>query len=128
VIVEEAAAVFQCEARRFAGVCPVSLQTFRISRQPRGSHLVNGYQQSRSATMQHQMRVRGTIPSQPTGTGWPSFWALIDRAVGTTRDMSFSMVPRCINGTAVHFSRCGVGDCGLAQAREQASGAKLALA
>ncbi len=35
-------------------------------------------------------------------TGWPSFWAPIDRAVGTTRDMTFGMVR-----TAVHCSRCG---------------------
>ncbi len=37
-----------------------------------------------------------------SGTGWPSFWAPLDNAVGTTRDFSFGMVR-----TAVHCARCG---------------------
>jgi peptide-methionine (R)-S-oxide reductase len=37
-----------------------------------------------------------------SGTGWPSFWAPLADAVGTTRDTSFLMVR-----TAVHCSRCG---------------------
>ena len=37
-----------------------------------------------------------------SGTGWPSFWAPLDKAVGTTTDTSFGMVR-----TAVHCSRCG---------------------
>ena len=35
-------------------------------------------------------------------TGWPSFWAPLDKAVGTTRDTSFGEVR-----TAVHCRRCG---------------------
>jgi peptide-methionine (R)-S-oxide reductase len=35
-------------------------------------------------------------------TGWPSFWASLKNAVGTTRDIGFGMVR-----TAVHCSRCG---------------------
>jgi peptide-methionine (R)-S-oxide reductase len=35
-------------------------------------------------------------------TGWPSFWAPLGNAVGTTRDVSFGMVR-----TAVHCLRCG---------------------
>jgi peptide-methionine (R)-S-oxide reductase len=35
-------------------------------------------------------------------TGWPSFWAALDKAVGTTPDTSFGMTR-----TAVHCSRCG---------------------
>jgi peptide-methionine (R)-S-oxide reductase len=35
-------------------------------------------------------------------TGWPSFWAPLDKAVGTARDTSFGTVR-----TAVHCSRCG---------------------
>ena len=35
-------------------------------------------------------------------TGWPSFWAPLENAVGTSRDISFGMVR-----TAVHCSRCG---------------------
>jgi peptide-methionine (R)-S-oxide reductase len=37
-----------------------------------------------------------------SGTGWPSFWAPLPQAVGTTRDTSYGVVR-----TAVHCSRCG---------------------
>jgi peptide-methionine (R)-S-oxide reductase len=37
-----------------------------------------------------------------SGTGWPSFWAPLDNAIGTTEDKSFGMVR-----TAVHCRRCG---------------------
>jgi peptide-methionine (R)-S-oxide reductase len=37
-----------------------------------------------------------------SGTGWPSFWAPLDNAVGTIADRSFGMVR-----TAVHCRRCG---------------------
>ena len=37
-----------------------------------------------------------------SGTGWPSFWAPLDKAVGTTSDRSYGMVRN-----AVHCSRCG---------------------
>jgi peptide-methionine (R)-S-oxide reductase len=37
-----------------------------------------------------------------SGTGWPSFWAPLDKAVGETRDTSFGMLR-----VAVHCSRCG---------------------
>jgi peptide-methionine (R)-S-oxide reductase len=37
-----------------------------------------------------------------SGTGWPSFWAPLENAVGTTQDASFGMVR-----TAVHCVRCG---------------------
>jgi peptide-methionine (R)-S-oxide reductase len=35
-------------------------------------------------------------------TGWPSFWAPLEKAVGTTEDRSFGVIR-----TAVHCSRCG---------------------
>jgi peptide-methionine (R)-S-oxide reductase len=35
-------------------------------------------------------------------TGWPSFWAPLENAVGASRDTSFGTVR-----TAVHCSRCG---------------------
>ncbi len=37
-----------------------------------------------------------------SGTGWPSFWAPLERAVGETRDRSFGMVR-----TEIHCARCG---------------------
>jgi peptide-methionine (R)-S-oxide reductase len=37
-----------------------------------------------------------------SGTGWPSFWAPLDNAVGTRDDSSFGM-----SRTSVHCRRCG---------------------
>jgi peptide-methionine (R)-S-oxide reductase len=37
-----------------------------------------------------------------SGTGWPSFWAPLDNAVGTTTDTSLGMTRK-----AVHCRRCG---------------------
>lgn len=37
-----------------------------------------------------------------SGTGWPSFYAPLDNAVGTTEDTSLGMIR-----TAVHCRRCG---------------------
>lgn len=37
-----------------------------------------------------------------SGTGWPSFWAPLDNAIGTTSDATLGMVR-----TEVHCGRCG---------------------
>src|SRR3989338_4284270 len=37
-----------------------------------------------------------------SGTGWPSFWAPLEDAVGTTEDRSLGMTR-----TEIHCSRCG---------------------
>ena len=37
-----------------------------------------------------------------SGTGWPSFWAPLDKGIGETKDGSFGM-----QRTAVHCARCG---------------------
>jgi peptide-methionine (R)-S-oxide reductase len=37
-----------------------------------------------------------------SGTGWPSFWAPLDKAVGTERDTTLGMIR-----SAVHCERCG---------------------
>jgi peptide-methionine (R)-S-oxide reductase len=38
-----------------------------------------------------------------SGTGWPSFWAPIEGAIGTSEDRSFLLLVR----TEVHCHRCG---------------------
>jgi peptide-methionine (R)-S-oxide reductase len=37
-----------------------------------------------------------------SGTGWPSFWAPLERAVGTTTDRTFGMTR-----SEIHCARCG---------------------
>lgn len=37
-----------------------------------------------------------------SGTGWPSFWAPIEKAIGEEKDLSYGMIR-----TEVHCSRCG---------------------
>ena len=37
-----------------------------------------------------------------SGTGWPSFWAPLEKAVGEVKDTSFGMAR-----TAIHCARCG---------------------
>jgi peptide-methionine (R)-S-oxide reductase len=83
---------------------PVQYQVLRDS----------GTERPFSSTLLHEAR-RGTFTCAgcdrdlfasttkfDSGTGWPSFWAPLDGAVGTTRDASFGMAR-----TAVHCSRCG---------------------
>jgi peptide-methionine (R)-S-oxide reductase len=43
-----------------------------------------------------------SVTKYDSGTGWPSFWAPLDDAVGTKTDMTYGMVR-----TAVHCRRCG---------------------
>jgi methionine-R-sulfoxide reductase len=58
------------------------------------------YPSEEVAQMAHSLAVKAI--KFESGTGWPSFWAPLDNAVGTTTDTSFGMVR-----TAVHCSRCG---------------------
>ncbi len=49
-----------------------------------------------------QLPVYSSKTKFDSGTGWPSFWAPLDNAVGTSEDNSFFMTR-----TEVHCRRCG---------------------
>ena len=49
-----------------------------------------------------QLPVYSSKTKFDSGTGWPSFWAPLENAVGTSEDRSFFMVR-----TEVHCRRCG---------------------
>jgi len=49
-----------------------------------------------------QLPVYSSKTKFDSGTGWPSFWAPLDNAIGTSEDRSFFMVR-----TEVHCRRCG---------------------
>jgi peptide-methionine (R)-S-oxide reductase len=49
-----------------------------------------------------QLPVYSSKTKFDSGTGWPSFWAPLDNAVGTSEDNTFFMTR-----TEVHCRRCG---------------------
>jgi len=70
--------------------------------QPFTSPLLNEHRRGNFACAGCDLDLFSSTTKFDSGTGWPSFWAPLDQAVGTSEDRSFGMVR-----TAVHCSRCG---------------------
>ena len=69
---------------------------------PFTSPLLNEHRRGSFACAGCRLELFSSTTKFDSGTGWPSFWAPFEGAVGTEKDTSFGMVR-----TAVHCSRCG---------------------
>lgn len=69
---------------------------------PFTSALLNEHRRGNFACAGCELDLFSSTTKYDSGTGWPSFWAPLDKAVGTEDDVSFGMTR-----TAVHCSRCG---------------------
>jgi peptide-methionine (R)-S-oxide reductase len=85
----------------------LSPQQFAVLREsaterPFTSPLLNEHRQGTFVCAGCNLALFSSNTKFESGTGWPSFWAPLEKAVGETRDTSFGMVR-----TAVHCVRCG---------------------
>jgi peptide-methionine (R)-S-oxide reductase len=69
---------------------------------PNSSALLNEHRKGLFACVGCDQDLFSSETKFDSGTGWPSFWAPLDNAVGITRDTSFNMVR-----DSVHCDRCG---------------------
>ncbi len=69
---------------------------------PGTSPLLNEHRKGVFACMGCDQDLYSSDTKFESGTGWPSFWAPIDKAVGIAHDTSFGMVR-----DAVYCNRCG---------------------
>lgn len=69
---------------------------------PNASDLLNEHRNGNFACAGCDQNLFTSDTKFESGTGWPSFWAPINGAVGVTRDTAYGMVRN-----AVHCSRCG---------------------
>ncbi|MCQ4628872.1 peptide-methionine (R)-S-oxide reductase MsrB [Shinella sp. CPCC 100929] len=69
---------------------------------PFTSALLNEHRRGNFACEGCELDLFSSTTKYDSGTGWPSFWAPLDKAVGTETDVSFGMTR-----TSVHCSRCG---------------------
>ena len=69
---------------------------------PFTSALLNEHRRGNFACAGCELDLFSSTTKYDSGTGWPSFWAPLDKAVGTETDASFGMTR-----TSVHCSRCG---------------------
>ncbi len=69
---------------------------------PFTSPLLNEHRQGTFTCAGCDLALFSSKTKYDSGTGWPSFWKPLDKAIGTTRDTSLGMVR-----TEVHCSRCG---------------------
>jgi len=85
----------------------LSPEQFAVLRQsgterPFTSALLNEHRRGVFTCAGCQLALFSSTTKFDSGTGWPSFWAPLEHAVGTEDDASYGMVR-----TAVHCSRCG---------------------
>jgi peptide-methionine (R)-S-oxide reductase len=74
----------------------------RATERPFTSPLLHEERHGKFACAACDLDLFSSTTKYDSGTGWPSFWAPLEGAVGTARDTSFGMMR-----TAVHCSRCG---------------------
>ena len=70
--------------------------------QPYTSALLHEHRQGNFACAGCDLDLFSSATKYDSGTGWPSFWEPLDKAIGTETDTSYGMVR-----TAVHCRRCG---------------------
>ena len=103
----EAAATFEvmhpdAEWRRLLTPGQYEVLRHETTERPFSSALNNEHRKGTFACAGCGLALFSSTTKFDSGTGWPSFWAPLANAVGTTNDTSFGM-----ERTAVHCSRCG---------------------
>jgi len=112
------ASILPCEARSAGGTFAVThsdeewrklltREQYSVLRQsgteyPFTSPLLNEHRRGNFACAGCDLDLFSSTTKYESGTGWPSFWAPLDNAVGREEDLSLGMVR-----TSVHCSRCG---------------------
>jgi peptide-methionine (R)-S-oxide reductase len=83
---------------------PVQYAVLRqaATERPFTSPLLNEHRHGTFACAGCELALFSSDTKFESGTGWPSFWAPLDKAVGTTQDTTFGMAR-----TAVACVRCG---------------------
>jgi peptide-methionine (R)-S-oxide reductase len=83
---------------------PVQYAVLRQSatERPFTSSLLNEHRHGTFACAGCELGLFSSDTKFESGTGWPSFWAPLDKAVGTEQDTTLGMVR-----SAVHCERCG---------------------
>lgn len=83
---------------------PVQYAVLRESatERPFTSPLLNEHRRGTFACAGCELGLFSSDMKFESGTGWPSFWAPLDKAVGTTQDTNFGVIR-----SAVHCVRCG---------------------
>jgi len=101
---KEGFAVTHSEAEWRKLLSPMQFAVLRQSatEQPFTSKLLDEHRRGLFACAGCDLELYSSTTKFESGTGWPSFWAPLPNAIGTTSDRSLGMLR-----TAVHCSRCG---------------------
>jgi peptide-methionine (R)-S-oxide reductase len=90
------------EWRRFLTPDQYAILRQSGTERPFTSALLNEHRQGNFACAGCDLDLFSSTTKYDSGTGWPSFWAPLDKAIGTETDTSYGFVH-----TAVHCQRCG---------------------